>query len=49
MEEKEEETPELPTGEEETLSENTLLSENKKLFSKTRSLLENLDKKFKDL
>lgn len=49
MEEKDEETPELPTGGgEETLAENTLLSENKKLFSKTKSLLENLDKKFKE-
>ena len=50
----EEETGGLPAGGEtpeggETLSENVLLSENKKLFSKTKSLLDNLDKKFKDL
>jgi len=50
----EEESPELPTGGEtpeggETLSENVLLSENRKLFAKTKSLLDNLDRKFKDL
>lgn len=43
----------IPTGETpeggETLSENVLLSENRKLFSKTKSLLDNLDRKFKDL
>jgi hypothetical protein len=48
------EEPELPTGGEapeggETLSENILLSENRKLYSKTKSLLDNLDRKFKDL
>jgi hypothetical protein len=49
----EEEAAGLPTGETpeggETLSENVLLSENRKLFSKTKSLLDNLDRKFKDL